>query len=292
MPTTRPRRWRLLNGVDLTLTVDRHLAERVKEIAPGMKPLHPYRGHLPLLKGINLTDIDWYHTIELPDGQVTPGFVDHRDQIDLYKLPESLAGKRCLDVATFDGFWAFEMERRGAAEVFAIDVHSRADNDYPVNWQHEYLVAARERVNGLGFAFARRALRSNVERRVLSVYELGPREVGTFDFVFLSDLLLHLRDPIKALEHIWQVMKPGAQLVLAEPYDVDLDATGIPGAVRFVMSPDQYSGLQWWLPSVSMLDMMLKVARFGEIEEISRFDLHCCFGITIPKVVVTARRPG
>lgn len=290
MPTIRPRRLRLLNGVDLTLTVDRRLAERVKEIAPGLKPLHPYRGHLPLLNGIKLTDIDWYHTIELPDGVVTPGFVDHRDQVGLYNIPVSLAGKRCLDVATFDGFWAFEMERRGADEVIAIDVHSRADDDYPINWRHEYLVATRERVNGLGFAFAHRALNSKVKRRVLSVYELDPRVIGTFDFVFMSDLLLHLRDPIRALEHIWQVMKPGAQLILAEPHDVDLDATGIPGAVRFVMSPDHYSGLQWWLPSVSMIDMMLKVARFSDIEEVSRFTLHCSLNIAVPKVVLVAHR--
>ena len=36
-------------------------------------------------------------------------------------LPESLAGVRALDIGTFDGFWAFEMERRGA-EVVAIDI--------------------------------------------------------------------------------------------------------------------------------------------------------------------------
>ena len=93
-----------------------------------------------------------------------------------------------------------------------------------------------------------------------------------------------------ALERIYRVMKPGAQLIMSEPHDKDLDATGIPGAVRFVMSPDRYSGLQWWLPSVSMLDMMLRVARLTDIEEVGRLVLDCSMGITIPKVVMRARR--
>ena len=64
----------------------------------------------------------WYHTIELAPGVVTPGWFDTRPVSAKIPMPPSLAGKRCLDVGTFDGFWAFEMERRGAAETVGIDV--------------------------------------------------------------------------------------------------------------------------------------------------------------------------
>src|SRR5579862_4659707 len=64
----------------------------------------------------------WYHTLELGHGVVTPGWFDTRPAVCAVRFPASLAGVRCLDVATFDGFWAFEMERRGAAEVVAIDL--------------------------------------------------------------------------------------------------------------------------------------------------------------------------
>jgi len=38
------------------------------------------------------------------------------------RLPwPDLRGARCLDIGTADGFWAFEMERRGAADVLATD---------------------------------------------------------------------------------------------------------------------------------------------------------------------------
>src|SRR4029077_10922141 len=75
--------------------------------------------------------LSWYHTIDLGHGVRTPGFVDHRAQLPRYALPASMEGLRCLDVATFDGFWAYEFERRGATDVVAIDVAKRADIDCP-----------------------------------------------------------------------------------------------------------------------------------------------------------------
>ena len=66
--------------------------------------------------------LGWYHTIELGDGVVTEGIFDHRPVVDRYMIPADLCGMRCLDVGTMDGFWAFEMERRGAAEVVAADL--------------------------------------------------------------------------------------------------------------------------------------------------------------------------
>ncbi|MCW2544949.1 MAG: hypothetical protein JWM40_2501, partial [Frankiales bacterium] len=63
----------------------------------------------------------WYHTIDVAPGVATPGFVDVRPFL-ARALPASLAGKRCLDVGTFDGFCAFGMEDRGAGSVVGIDV--------------------------------------------------------------------------------------------------------------------------------------------------------------------------
>ena len=63
----------------------------------------------------------WYHTIDLAPGVVTPGWFDLRPVVERMPWP-SVAGKRCLDVGTYDGFLAFEMERRGAAEVVAVDL--------------------------------------------------------------------------------------------------------------------------------------------------------------------------
>ena len=294
MPTTRPRTLRL-GGLSLTMTMDRMAAERLKSTFGigrmiGHPPLHELDGDEPRLNGTRFEDIEWYHTLDLPNGVVTPGFVDHRDQVALYHLPESLAGKRCLDVATFDGFWAFEMEKRGASEVVGIDIHSRNDSDFPENWMPEYLGAEPAEMKGLGFAYARRALGSKARRKVLSVYELSPERVGTFDFVFLSDLLLHLREPFRAIERLWTVLKPGGTAIIADAYDTEFEAQGAGYATRFLVRLDEYSGCCWWSPSVSALQAMIHGARFTEVEEVNRFVLKGSKGEDVPKVVFQARK--
>src|SRR5690348_5922792 len=77
-----------------------------------------------------LGDIGWYHTQELAPGLVTPGMFDLRPFVGHYGLPDDLTGKRALDIGTFEGFWAFEIERRGA-DVTAIDVDRIQDLDWP-----------------------------------------------------------------------------------------------------------------------------------------------------------------
>src|SRR5947199_1335555 len=47
--------------------------------------------------------IKWYHSIELTPGVVTPGWFDTRAIAPQLPMPADLAGKRCLDVGTYDG---------------------------------------------------------------------------------------------------------------------------------------------------------------------------------------------
>jgi tRNA (mo5U34)-methyltransferase len=207
-------------------------------------------------------ELRWYHTLELPGGVITPGWFDHRGVVDRVPLPASLAGMRCLDVGTFDGFWAFEMERRGAAQVLAIDVADPAEWD----WPHGSTDATREavvagQVLGEGFALARAALASDVERRALSVYELSPEEVGSFDLVHVGSLLLHLRDPVGALERVRSVC--AGELVLADAVDPRLERWG---RRRPRATLDGRGRPWWWRPNAAALARMAQAAGF-ELKE-------------------------
>ena len=71
----------------------------------------------------------WYHVLELAPGQVTEGLFDLHPYVERYGL-ERMDGMRALEVGTWDGFWAFEMERRGA-EVVALDLDDERDLDWP-----------------------------------------------------------------------------------------------------------------------------------------------------------------
>ena len=70
-----------------------------------------------------IAGLPWWHRIEVAPGVTTPGAWDLAPMAARLPWPAArLDGLRCLDVGTMDGFWAFEMERRGAADVVAVDL--------------------------------------------------------------------------------------------------------------------------------------------------------------------------
>jgi tRNA (mo5U34)-methyltransferase len=201
--------------------------------------------------------IDWYHTIELGPGVVTPGWLDHRAILPKIPLPLSLAGKRCLDVGTFNGFWAFEMERRGG-EVTAVDVLDPNAWDWPVGSDEAAAAAIGERMAaGRGFEIAHDVLDSSVNRFDMSVYDLDPAQLGTFDVVYVGSLLIHLRDPLRALERIRSVCS-GILVVV--------DGIDLPLTLRAPRSPlarlDGRGRPWWWYPNVAGLVREVETAGF------------------------------
>ncbi len=166
----------------------------------------------------------WYHTIELAPGVVTPGYFDTRPIVSRLPMPARLDGLRCLDIGTFDGFWAFEMERRGAAEVLAADILDERRLDWPaVVEPADWAAIAERKGGGDGFAIAAEALGSRVQRLDLSIYDLDPEIHGMFDFVYVGSLLLHLRDPIGALERARAVTR--GRLLSVDAFSLPLTLT-------------------------------------------------------------------
>lgn len=149
----------------------------------------------------------WYHTIDIASGVSTKGWFDLRPVVDQMPWP-NVRGKRCLDIGTFDGYLAFELERRGAAEVVAVDVEDHLQWDWPPDHRDEAIprdAAFSGPPKGAGFRLAAELMGSTVDWRPISIYDLDPAEVGTFDVVVCGSLLLHLRDPLRALEAVRRV---------------------------------------------------------------------------------------
>ncbi|MCA1683169.1 MAG: methyltransferase domain-containing protein [Actinobacteria bacterium] len=210
--------------------------------------------------------IPWYHTIDLGDGVVTPGFYDHRLVVERLPLPASLAGMRCLDVGSSDGFWAFEMARRGAAVVVSVDLEDPARQE----WQGiggapraEELVSSSGRWEGerhrtrRAFELARETLGLDVERHDLSVYDLDPERLGRFDFVFMGSLLLHLRDPVRALSAVRTVT--AGDFLSFEPIAIWLSAIfpRVPAALLW-----DHDEPRWWTPNLAGLRRLVAAAGF------------------------------
>lgn len=201
----------------------------------------------------------WYHTMELAADVVTPGWFDLRPIVERMPWPD-VRGKRCLDIGPWDGFLSFELERRGAAEVVATDIPDPRQWDLPFRTRAlggEVMARMAGERTGRGFEIARAALGSGVERVEISVYELSPERVGRFDVVVCGSLLLHLRDPVAALEAIHGVC--AGSFLSAEQFEVGLTLAHRRTAIaRFAAG----SKGQWWLPNRVAHEQLLVAGGF------------------------------
>src|SRR3954451_20817404 len=225
--------------------------------------------------------LEWYHTIELGQGVVTEGVYDLRPYVQRYGLPERMDGLRALDIGTFDGFWAFEMERRGA-EVVAIDVEDDRYFDWPASRRPKQFTLRKQ---GAGFELAHEALGSSVERRICSVYDATPERLGTFDLVFCGSVLIHLRDQVLALERI-AALCDGA-FISVEAYDRWLSLLPF-AAARYRALRE--SSVVFWEPNLRAWREMLMTAGFRAVEQRDRFDIRARPGWKVRHVTQIARK--
>lgn len=239
-----------------------------------------YRPPMPLIDRARA--LSWYHTLELSPGNVTDGIFDLRPVVDRYGLPPRLDGMRALDVGTFDGFWAFEMERRGA-EVVALDVDDERDFDWP---------PTRARVTGMdvprgeGFKIAKEALGSSVERIGCSIYDAKPEDLGTFDLVFCASVIIHLRDQFLAFERIGALCRN--LFISAEAYNAPLSLLPIPVSRYRADRPDK--AVVFWEPTIQTWSRMLRTAGFPQVQRLGRFKLRAREGWSVRHVVHRARK--
>jgi tRNA (mo5U34)-methyltransferase len=184
----------------------------------------------------------WYHSIEVRPGIVTPGTNEAQTVLALLGLPADCRGMRALDLGTRDGFFAFELARRGA-EVVAVD----------------YMAATES-----GFAVAGELLGSRVTYLQRNLYELTAAELGTFDIVLFLGMLYHLPDPLGALRVVRNLTR---QRMYLETLVIDFG-----GATNEIRLMRFFAGASWagdptnyWGPNIRCVEEML-----GETEFVAR----------------------
>lgn len=190
--------------------------------------------------------IDWWHSgIELGEGVVTVGRSHPRENLLPYlHLPDDLTGKTVLDICTWDGFMAFECERRGAT-VTAVDSFAWDKGNAAITGWHK--------TGCDGFDLAHEALRSDVVPRYYDVLELDPAELGTFEIVLFLGVLYHMRHPLLALEKV-AAMTDG--LLILESHVAMTDAL-VP-AMRFYRGRELNNDpTNYWGPNEDCIEAML-----------------------------------
>jgi tRNA (mo5U34)-methyltransferase len=150
----------------------------------------------------------WFHTFSLSPGVYTPGIArDHR-----YRVPaldhQRLRDRRVLDVGTFDGFYAFLAESRGARRVVGVD------NEQYVEWIRGRFGV--ELAPAAGFQAIHRLLDSSVAYERMDALEVG-RLGEVFDLVLCFGMLHRVSDPVGMLRALAGVLDPGGE-ILVETY--------------------------------------------------------------------------
>ncbi len=231
----------------------------------------------------------WYHTIELAPGNVTQGHVDLR-AVAPRVLPSRLDGLRTLDIGTYDGFWAFELEARGAREVVATDLEQWDFASWPKPTRARFADEFEGMRPADRFWIAHRSRSSDVRHVGCSIYELTPERLGgQVDFAVIGALLLHLRDPVAGLEAARSVIRPGGKLLLVEPYD-------LPGSLLRPLTPTAQlrahrTLFDWWLGNIAYLRRVLLLAGFESIRPRRLFRLDVMPEKKLPFVALTATVP-
>lgn len=205
----------------------------------------------------------WYHKIDLGDGIITPGF-DYDplwNNIRRVRKMIDYKDKTVLDIASFDGLWAFEAEQLGAQIVVATDCLYRTFRN---------------------FLFCKEVLKSDcIPYYNVSPYNLFERldvffqenyddekpYERMFDIVQHLGLLYHLRDPFLSLSQARSCIKSDGTLLIETNIVMDSDESfmlynGIPFTYRV---SDNYSF--WWVPTVNCLKEMLMATLFDPVEE-------------------------
>ena len=187
----------------------------------------------------------WWHSFELPDGRVFEGvntLAGLKERVASMPIPEDLRGRRVLDIGAWDGWFSFEMERRGA-EVLAVDCV-----DIP------------------RFREMHALYRSRVEYRQMDVYEIAPETVGRFDYVLFLGVLYHLKHPLLALEKVCAV---ATGMAIVESYILQ-DDIGDPNAapmLGFYESTElEGQADNWCAPNLACLLAMCRTAGFARVE--------------------------
>ncbi len=245
-------------------------------------------------RSLGYSDVEnyyWYHTIELPNGLVTPGLYDLRGSLANFRFPADMRGTRVLDIGTATGFYAFEFAKRGARvtavdlpSLYALDRFPGQDIEHSIEKIGE-MIAPKSVNETRGyvrkysaeqlyfyllegpFSFCRKLLDLPVERHLSTVYDLSEASLGgKFDFVFMGDVLLHTLYPAEALAAAAAVCT--GTLVLSQMIPDEPDEE--PSMLYVGGDSAESDEVSWWLPNKSCLVQLLKKLGFRSVTEIGR----------------------
>lgn len=163
-----------------------------------------------------IESVPWHHKFEIVPGIVTPGAYAPEGLFQRLQLPNDMSGLRVLDIGARDGYFSFEIEKRGA-EVLAVDYCPSQE---------------------MGFDVAKQILGSSVQFLQANLYELPSCDLEEFDIVLCLGVIYHVPDPYLTFEILRALVKVGGQVFL-ESNNLDAGFRSVDG--KSVEFPNEFS---------------------------------------------------
>ncbi len=193
--------------------------------------------------------IRWFHSFDLGNGDTIDGIkaLDILQKEADIILGDHVAGKSVLDIGSWDGFFAFQAEQRGAARVVASDHFCWSGEGWG---------------NRLGFDYVHARLNSQVESVDVDVSDLPAKGLGQFDVVLFLGVFYHLKDPYVGLEAAAQMCSDHLviETVTALPREK------LPAMRLFASGELGDDPTNFWAPNLPALELMLKSFGFKRIQ--------------------------
>jgi hypothetical protein len=171
----------------------------------------------------------FYHSMDIPGVGRVEGQWDLRGGEEDYLGRVAFGGKRVLEIGPADGFLSFRMEGMGAS-VVGYDLSEDYDWDFVPFARRAHRLgpefkANLRRINN-AYWLCHRAFGSRGRVVYGTVYDI-PEGIGPFDVATLGSVLLHLRDPFRALQQALRLTRETAVVtdLFGDPRPRFLDQT-------------------------------------------------------------------
>ena len=233
------------------------------------------------------TKANWYHVIR-SNNLTTSGIYDLDEVVHHYGFDRDYKERTVLEVGPSDGYFSFLFKKRGAKIVTAIDSNTY-DGQVAINvtnkgrksYEHKYSAYKKE-YDEFKYIYEYYGLKTSNKLLVLSkimslninylngsVYNLD--HIENHDVVFCGDLLEHLRDPISAIEQLYN--KTNQKCIITV-------STALTKSIRNIFYGDSYlryvghhAGGNFFQLSYGAVRNMCISAGFSKVELFSEFNL-------------------
>ena len=195
------------------------------------------------------TDLKFWHSIQLPNSEITPGvkslnFLQSEESEVLKHV--TFNGKSVLDVGAWDGYFSFAAERNGAKHVVASDWHCW----FGPSWGSKN-----------SFDYVKIVLNSNVQEWVCKAEELsinGPK----FDIVLLLGVIYHVKNPIALIERVSNLATD--RVVIETEYRADNNSEPL----LYLIPDNSLNGdaSNWNIPNLAGVKAMMEMASLTDIQ--------------------------